>query len=60
MEQPYPEPIKHREIGFRNPHPDPQQAHSAMLVLAEIKGIVSVSIPDRSRNTIHPRRCSHE
>ena len=48
-----PEPVKHREIGFRDPHPDPQQAQTAMLLLADIEGIVSVSIPDPSQNTIH-------
>ena len=53
MDRPYPDPIKHREIGFRNPHPDPQQAQSAVLILADVEGIISASIPDRSRNTIH-------
>ena len=48
-----PEPVKHREIGFRDPHPDPQQAHSAMLLLADIEGIIRISIPDPSHNTIH-------
>lgn len=48
-----PEPVKHREIGFRDPHPDPQQAHTALLLLADIEGIISVSIPDPSQNTIH-------
>ncbi len=53
MDQPYPEPIKHREIGFRNPHPDPQQAQSAVLVLADVEGVISVSIPKSSQDAIH-------
>ena len=52
MDQPSPDPIKHREIGFRDPHPDPQQAQSAMLLLADVKGIISVSIPDPDTNHI--------
>lgn len=47
-----PEPIKHRDIGFRDPHPDPQQAQSALLVLADIEGILRVSIADQKRNVI--------
>ena len=47
-----PEPIKHRDIGFRDPHPDPQQAQSAVLVLADIEGVLRVSIPDQKRNVI--------
>ncbi len=53
MYRPSAEPIKHREIGFRNPHPDPKQAQSAVLLLADVEGILSASIPDRSRQTIH-------
>jgi len=53
MDQATPDPVKYREIGFSYPHPDPQQALSAMLVLADIEGIVRVTIPDRSRNAIH-------
>lgn len=52
MDHPSPDPIKHREIRFRDPHPDPQQAQSAMLLLADVKGIVSVSIPDPDTNSI--------
>ncbi|GMQ83841.1 MAG: hypothetical protein BMS9Abin08_0668 [Gammaproteobacteria bacterium] len=53
MDQAHPDPVKYREIGFCNPHPDPQQALSAVLVLADIEGIIRVTIPDHSRNTIH-------
>ena len=53
MYRPSAEPIKHREIGFRNPHPDPKQAQSAVLLLADVEGILSASIPDRSRQAIH-------
>jgi len=53
MDRRNPDPIKHREIGFRNPHPDPKQAQSAVLILADVEGIISASIPDRSRHTIH-------
>lgn len=52
MDDSLPEPVKHREIGFRDPHPDPQQAHSAMLLLADINGIMQTTIPDPERNSI--------
>ena len=53
MDRADPEPIKHREIAFRDPHPDPQQAHSAVLVLSDVEGVVRASIPDPGRNSIH-------
>jgi len=53
MDQAPPDPVKYREIGFSDPHPDPQQALSAMLVLADIDGIIRVSIPEHSHNSIH-------
>lgn len=34
--------IKHREIGFRGPHHDPNQAQTATLVLSDVRGIVQV------------------
>lgn len=34
--------IKHREIGFRGPHHDPNQARTATLVLGGIKGVIRV------------------
>jgi hypothetical protein len=34
--------IKHREIGFRGPHHDPNQAQTATLVLSGIKGVIQV------------------
>ena len=53
MERIYPDPVKHREIGFRDPHPDPRQAHSATLVLAGVEGVISASLSSVLRNTIH-------
>jgi len=53
MKRTNPASVKHREIGFRDPHPDPQQAQSAMLLLADVEGILHVSIPDGGRNSIH-------
>ena len=41
--------IKHREIAFREPHPDPRQAHSAMLLLSEVGGITQVNLLDEHR-----------
>lgn len=41
--------IKHREIAFREPHPDPRQAHSAMLLLTEVEGITQVTLLDERR-----------
>jgi hypothetical protein len=53
MQPANPASVKHREIGFRDPHPDPQQAQSALLLLSDVEGILHVAIPDRSRNTLH-------
>jgi len=53
MNQAHPDPVKYRAIGFCNPHPDPQQALSAVLVLADIEGIIRVSIPDSTRSVLH-------
>jgi len=47
------ESLKYREIGFRDPHPDPQQAQTVLLLLAEVEGILRASIPDPNRNSIH-------
>ncbi len=47
-----PDAVKHREIGFRDPHPDPQQAQSAAQVLGCVEGVVSVSVPDPTENII--------
>lgn len=52
MDRAGPDPIKHREIGFRDPHPDPQQAESAIMVLAEVEGVVHAAIPDPALNSI--------
>lgn len=52
MDRSVPEPVKHREIGFRNPHPDPQQALSAMLLLVDVDGILKASIPYPERNSV--------
>jgi len=32
--------IKHREIVFRELHPDPNQAHTAALFLADVEGVI--------------------
>jgi len=40
MEKPASEHIKQREIEFAEPHPDPQQAHSAAALLLEVPGIL--------------------
>jgi len=53
MERPNPESVKHREIGFRDPHPDPQQAQTALMLLADVEGILRATIPDPDRNCIH-------
>jgi hypothetical protein len=37
-----PDTIKHREIGFRGPHDDPNQARTATLVLSGIEGVIQV------------------
>lgn len=53
MAQPTAESVKYREIGFRDPHPDPQQAQTALLLLTDIEGILHASIPEPTRNIIH-------
>ena len=53
MDRARPEPIKHRDIGFRDPHPDPQQTQSAARVLNAVEGIVHVSIPNPGRPSVH-------
>ena len=53
MQPSHPDPIKHREIGFRDPHPGPQQAHSAAQVLSCVEGIVSASVPSPTHNILH-------
>lgn len=52
MDAKNPDTLKHREIGFSEPHPDPRQADSAVLVLSGIEGIVRVCIHDNTPNTI--------
>lgn len=44
--------IKHREIGFRGPHSDPHQAHSALLLLSDVQGIVNLHLIDPQRISI--------
>ena len=53
MEQANPAAVKHREIGFRDPHPDPQQAQTAVLLLSDVEGVLYASLPERPRNTLH-------
>ncbi len=36
---------KRRELYFREPHPDPQQANSAMLLLQRVPGILHLEAP---------------
>lgn len=43
MDGSLPKPVKCREIGFRDPHPDPHQADSAALLLTDVNGILQVS-----------------
>ena len=42
MSEQTPDVIRHREILFRAPHPDPRQAHSATLILTDVEGVVKV------------------
>jgi hypothetical protein len=44
MDPSAPELIKHREICFCQLHPDPQQAQTAMLLLAGIDGVLRVQL----------------
>jgi hypothetical protein len=52
MQRPSPASVKHREIGFRDPHPDPKQAHTAVLLLTDVDGILHASIAERAGNTV--------
>ncbi len=36
--------VKHREIGFRDLHPDPDQARSASLLLVDLPGIAELHV----------------
>lgn len=36
------EHIKHREIPFRGPHHEPNQAHAATLILCNVEGVIHV------------------
>ena len=40
MDAPSDSLVKHREIGFRELHPDPEQARSAALRLVGVPGIL--------------------
>lgn len=46
METTAPDNIKHREICFCSLHPDTRQAHSVMLLLSDIDGILGVTIAE--------------
>ena len=46
MDADNPEFIKHRDIHFNELHPDPNQAHTAALMLTDIKGIQKVNPVD--------------
>lgn len=43
------EVIKHREIGFREPHPEPDQAQHALLLLSDVEGILTLRLIDPLR-----------
>ena len=49
----HPDRIKHREIPFRGPHPDPHQAQSAVLLLAGIEGVHRVLLPHPAAEILH-------
>jgi hypothetical protein len=53
MEHTHPDSVKHREIGFRDPHPDSQQAQTALLLLGDVDGVLRAWIPDPARNSLH-------
>ena len=42
----HPDRVKHREILFRGPHPDPYQAQSAALLLSDLDGILAVRLAE--------------
>ncbi|MDT8386471.1 MAG: hypothetical protein RQ736_03090 [Thiogranum sp.] len=52
MQAQNPDTIKHREIGFTEPHPDPRQADTAVLVLNGVEGIIEVCVHASNRNII--------
>jgi hypothetical protein len=43
MNEPIPDTVKHRNILFCGPHPDPDQARSATLLLTEVQGVIHLS-----------------
>lgn len=43
MDTPAHDYVKHREIAFVEMHPDPDQARSAALLLADVKGVLRVN-----------------
>lgn len=49
----HPDRIKHREVLFRGPHPDPHQAQSAALLLSDLDGIQAVRLADATHHVLH-------
>jgi hypothetical protein len=45
--------VKHRIIAFRGPHPDPHQAQSAVLLLADLEGMQRVLLPHPAAELLH-------
>jgi hypothetical protein len=41
--------VKRREVAFMGPHPDRSQAHSAMLLLSDVEGVVGLELVDDGR-----------
>lgn len=48
-----PDRIKHREVLFRGPHPDPNQAQSAALLLSDLEGILAVRLAEATDQVLH-------
>jgi hypothetical protein len=49
----HPDRIKHREVWFRGPHPDPLQAQSAFLLLSDLEGILAVRLVECTADVLH-------
>ncbi len=52
MQNANPESEKSREIEFIDPLPDASKTQSAMLALADVEGVLQVSIPNPDQNVI--------
>ena len=38
--------VKHREIRFQGPHPDPEQSRSALALLEDADGVIELEAPE--------------